>query len=179
MSPLNQRPVKNLLAPWKPWGHFSRLHCSIQLTQHVCSPKEDNTTHQPEWFCGTWSCLLSLDAQWYCIRLSMRTVCEVVNAYSFASVISLTQLSLIETLFFPGKPLNRLLFLLFCFLVEKQIRKQCTWCKSVDVPCWSKHTVSYCTHPVSQSDEEKLQNTRSEGLQWASSLSPAQLALRS
>lgn len=161
MPLLKQRPVK-ILAQWKPWGYFSWLHCSMQLTQDVHSPKEDNATHQPEagstaWSHGTQSCLLSLDAEPHCVRLSKRTASEGKNVYPFASEISLTQHSLIETLSFWRKPLSLLLGLYFCFLVEKQIRKRCTWCKSVDVPCWTKHITLYCTHPVSQSNTEKLQ----------------------
>lgn len=128
MSLLKQKTVKILSAQCKPWGYFSWLHCSVHLTQDVCSPKEDNGTHQPEagspaWSHGTQTCLLSLGAEPHCIRLSKRTASEWMNAYSFASAISLTQPSFIETLSFSGKPLYLLLGLYFCFLIDKQIEE--------------------------------------------------------
>lgn len=89
-----------------------------------------------------------------------------MNIYELASEISLTQLSLAETLSFLGKPLDLLLGLYFSFPVDRHTENWCIYCKSMDFSGWTKHITWSCTFPVSQTNTEKLQTTRSESSNW-------------
>lgn len=88
-----------------------------------------------------------------------------MNLCELASETSLTQPSLADTLSFLGKPLDLLLLLglYFCLPVHKH---WCIYCKSMDFLCWSKHITWCCTHCVSRTNTEKLQNIRSEVSNW-------------